>query len=157
MFTPVPPAGLPGGHGGVWACRGLLVAGVLAVGVAWAQASNTVDVSAQIDWAAVGLAGVVAVTLALLGPVLAARRGVADRVHRLTAALAASVGTDPVVTIDAEPTARAAAVAESLVASPSMARYHRASCPLTAGKPVRPESRQAHEGAGRQACGVCTP
>jgi hypothetical protein len=45
----------------------------------------------------------------------------------------------------------------ALVATSSMARYHRPSCPLATGKAVRAAGRATHEVAGRRPCGVCRP
>jgi hypothetical protein len=57
-------------------------------------------------------------------------------------------------------TAAHAAVGEAtevLVASPSMRRYHRPSCPLAAGKDAQAWSLPDHVAARRQPCGVCRP
>jgi hypothetical protein len=124
------------------------------------EASNTVEVSEQVDWAPLGLAGVAVVSVALLGSVLLARQAVAIRLYRLAPFIAPreewALAAEPVASVAAPP-GTPAPHKEPLVAAGRMARYHRASCPLTAGKPVRPESRQDHEIAGRQACGVCAP
>lgn len=169
MFAGIPAAAQPGGRAVHWGLRLLVVAGVVAIAVAWSKASNSVVVSDQVDWAPLGLAGVTAVTGALVGSVLVARQAVAIRVHRLAPFItgpAESPGTGVGVAADAGvaaapaapvPSAGLAAGPEPLVAGANMARYHRASCPLTVGKPVRPESRRAHEDAGRRACGVCAP
>ncbi|HEV7865884.1 MAG TPA: hypothetical protein VGR20_24525 [Acidimicrobiia bacterium] len=157
MFAGIPAAAQPGGRAVSWALRVLVALGVVAIGVAWAQASNTVSVSSQVDWAPMGLAGVAVVTMGLLGSILVARQAVALRLLRLAPFIA-----DPSVPA-ADTSAAVAAVpvgagrSEALVAGLNMARYHRASCPLAAGKPVRPESRTTHEAAGRKACGVCAP
>ena len=162
MFTGIPAGAQPGGQAVVWVLRVLVVAGLVAMAVAWAEASNTVQVSSQVDWAPVGLAGVAAVTSALLGSVMIARQAVAVRIAHLVPFIAGSadVAADPVGAIPvsrAVPAATGSGGSEPLVAAASMARYHRASCPLTAGKPVRPAGRDVHEQAGRQACGVCAP
>ena len=153
MFTGIPAAAQPGGRAVVLLLRLLVVAGVPCIAVAWSQASNTVQVSDQVDWAPLGLAGVALVSLGLLGSVLVARQAVAIRLYRLAPFIAGpqawAAASDAAAPTAAHP--------EPLVAAARMARYHRASCPLTVGKPVRPESRHAHEIAGRQACGVCAP
>jgi hypothetical protein len=168
VFTGIPAPAQPGGRAVVWAFRLLVVAGVAGIAVSWAQASNTVRVSEQVEWAPLGLAGVAAVSLALLGSVLVARQAVAIRLVRLAPFIAGSErwdsGGEPVRPLAAASTpapvsSPAAVVAgdESLVAGANMARYHRASCPLAIGKPVRPDLRVVHEQAGRRACGVCAP
>lgn len=160
MFTGIPAAAQPGGRAVTWMLRLLVVAGLVCIAVAWTEASNTVEVSDQVDWAPLGLAGVAVVSLGLLGSVLVARQAVAIRLYRLAPFIAgpeewitAAEAAAPV----AAHTEPVAPRSEPLVAAARMARYHRASCPLTAGKPVRPESRHAHEIAGRKACGVCAP
>jgi hypothetical protein len=165
MFTGIPGAAQPGGRAVNWALRLLVVAGLVCITVAWSQASNTVQVSDQVDWAPLGLAGVALVTVALLGSVLVARQAVAIRLSHLAPSIAGpeawALAAAPVaaVAMAESPVGPAPAGVgfEPLVAGPSMARYHRDSCPLTAGKPVRPDSRSAHERAGRRACGVCAP
>ncbi|HEV7534996.1 MAG TPA: hypothetical protein VGP90_05130 [Acidimicrobiia bacterium] len=157
MFTGIPAAAQPGGRAVNRGLRLLVVAGLVALVVAWSEASNTVQVSNQVDWAPLGLAGVAAVTGALLGSVLVARQAVAIRLHRLAPFMAGPEESAEAAPPAAVPDAGAAAGAEPLVAGANMARYHRDSCPLTVGKPVRPESRRAHEAAGRRACGVCAP
>jgi hypothetical protein len=154
VFTGIPAAAQPGGRPVALLLRLLVVAGVGCIAVAWSQASNTVEVSEQVDWAPLGLAGVAVISLCLLGSVLVARQAVSIRLYRLAPFIARAE--------EWAPAADAAAPAasphrEPLVAAARMARYHRASCPLTVGKPVRPESRHEHEIAGRQACGVCAP
>lgn len=150
MFAGIPAVAQPGGRAVILVFRLLVVAGVACIAVAWSQASTTVEVSGQVDWAPLGLAGVAVVSLALLGSVLVARQAVAIRLNRLAPRIAGPEEWVPA-------TDKAAPHREPLVAAERMARYHRASCPLTAGKAVRPESRHAHEIAGRQACGVCAP
>ena len=155
MFTGIPAAAQPGGRVLSWSLRLLVVAGIVAIAVGWAQASDTVQVSDQVDWAPVGLAGAAAVTAALVGSVLVARQAVAIRLGHLAPYIAEP--SDPVRVRGGAVKSVGGGADEPLVAAGSMARFHRASCPLTSGKPVRPESRQAHEQAGRRPCGVCTP
>ena len=150
MFTGIPVAAQPGGRVLGWVLRLLVLAGLVAIAVGWAQASNSVVVSSQVDWAPVGLAGAAAVAGGLLASVLVARQAVAIRLGHL----APYIAETPVGPVQAPVVVTSA---EVLVAAGSMARFHRASCPLTTGKPVRPESRQAHEQAGRRPCGVCAP
>lgn len=139
-----------------WVLRLLVVGGVACIAVGWSQASDTVQVNDQVGWAPLGVAGVAAVSLAFLGSVLVARQAVALRIHRLSPAIA-TVADHPIAARVPAALPTTGAASETLVAAASMARYHRPSCPLTAGKPVRPESRSAHEQAGRRACGVCSP
>ena len=123
--------------------------GVAAMLVGWVQVSASSHVDEQVSWSAISLIGAV---LVCTGAGLAATSG--ERVfllhlHRLAAAVdAGSSGSTT--------SGGAAAVpADQLVAAATMSRYHRANCPLAAGKAVDADSRAAHERAGRRPCGVC--
>jgi hypothetical protein len=163
VFTGIPAVAQPGGRFLSLVLRVLVAVGLVAIAVAWTRASDTVTVSSQVDWAPVGLAGVVAVALGLLGSILVARQAVALRLAPFIADLSPSTvagATAGTMATAAGPVAGApvtGAGSEPLVAGLNMARYHRTSCPLTAGKAVSPESRRGHEQAGRRACGVCAP
>jgi hypothetical protein len=43
------------------------------------------------------------------------------------------------------------------VSAPEMILYHRADCPLVAGKTAAPATAADHQGAGRTQCPVCQP
>ena len=157
MFTGIPAAAQPGGRAVSWGLRILVVVGLAAIVLSWAETSDTVIVSRQVDWAPVGLAGVSVVVLALLGSVLVARQAVGLRLARLAPSVATPAARAAGVAAPAAPPATVPAGAETLVAGLNMVRYHRPSCPLAAGKSVWPDNRRAHEQAGRRACGVCAP
>jgi hypothetical protein len=183
VFSGIPVAARPGGRAVASVLALLVILGVVAIAVAWERASDTVLVSDQVDWAAVGLAGTTAVAFGLVASVLVARQAIALRLGRLApflsgphaaerpAAGPVEPGTAPPTAVAARPTAVAArptAVAATagngaasqdgaLVAGARMARYHTGRCPLTAGKPVAAASRADHERAGRRPCGVCSP
>jgi hypothetical protein len=124
-------------------------AGTVAMVYAWYQTTQTISVERQARWATAGLVGLAATCLAMLFAVLAARRAVATRV---------SAAAGPLTHRRPAPAAGAgSAPAEWLVAAPGMARFHRASCPMASGKPVRPASRSEHEATGRRPCGMCEP
>jgi|GEM_PF-2237818 len=161
MFGGIPVDVRPGGRAAAWFLRGLIAAGLAAMTLSWARASDTVRVSEQVDWASVGLAGVTAVTVGLVASTLIARQAIAVRLTRLSGAAVTSE-TAAAAPVDASTSvnnsANSAAAADGdLVAAARMARYHVPSCPLTIGKPVKPASRTDHERAGRQPCGVCSP
>lgn len=131
-------------------CVALGAAGTLAIVIAWLGAADDLRVSDQADWTLIGIVGTAAIALAALLWILAARRAVDDRLASVLGGIESAVA--PVTSSgDGE---QAVGV---LVASTAMAHYHRAACPLAAGKPVRTAARDAHEGAGRQPCGVCEP
>lgn len=121
--------------------------GSATIGVAWFGAAGTVVVGGQVTWAVLGLAGTCATLLAMTGWVLAGRSAVVARIDSLAAGFGAGrwaanaprrVGSDA-----------------RLVAAATMARYHRESCPLAAGKRCQVAERAGHEAAGRRPCGVC--
>jgi hypothetical protein len=130
-------------------CLGLAALGWLAMVVGWYQAAGRLRVEDQVAWAVLSVAGTTAVGLVTVLLVLAGRRAVEQRLRGVLDAVAEN----------RQSTARAVAsdTAAALVASDGMARYHRPSCRLTHGKPVRHSERAAHEAAGRRPCGVCRP
>lgn len=149
--VPLRPAA---GPTGLWRRSNRLVAGVLLVaGFAIVMAgyfgtSGTRDLDHQVVWLNVGAAGLLVAGFGVVSFLAAGRRAVGRR--RLTL-----FGDAP-----AQPSAAAVvdlASAESLVAAPTMTRYHRAGCSFTDGKGTVPASRAAHEQAGRRPCGVCLP
>ena len=126
------------------------VGGAVAVAIAWMGAASSADVERQVPWGVVAAAGTVVFCGANLMWVVTARRAVASRLSTVVGRLGGSVGPAtgrPVVS----------AGAGVFVAAKSMVRYHRPSCPLAAGKPVREASRTEHEHSGRRPCGVCNP
>jgi len=117
--------------------------------IAWWGASGTTRLGAQVAWVNLGVVGIIVAGTGNAVWLLHGNRAVGNRQHDL---LGDFEGAD---LVEAE-----AAVSDEaddvLVAGPRMTRYHRASCPLVAGKDVRPASRSAHE-KRRRPCGMCTP
>ena len=64
---------------GVRACLVIGAAGAVAIGVGWYQAAGRIRVADQMNWTMVSVAGTVAIGLATLLWVLAARRAVEQR------------------------------------------------------------------------------
>ena len=127
---------------------GGLSAAMLAI--AWWETSSLLRVGDQSDWAVVGLAGTSGIMLAVVLWVLSARQAVERRLAGVLARL------EPLQAPNAGPH-REWPIAEALVATKPMARYHRACCPLAAGKAVTEAGQAVHEAAGRQPCDVCRP
>jgi hypothetical protein len=122
--------------------------GVVAMLIGWIKVSAAAHVDRQVSWSSLSLIGAVLICAAAG---LAATSG--ERVFLLHLnRLAAAVPLDTSQPVTGRP---AEVVPDQLVAAPTMARYHRADCPLAAGKPVTADTRVAHERAGRQPCGVC--
>jgi hypothetical protein len=130
-----------------FAALGLLGAASLAIG--WYRSAGTVVFRDQMGSGALAAAGSIAVCLAVALRTMAGRRTVERR-------LADLVERASGLPVSPGPAARAPA-ADVFVATPSMGRYHRPSCPLAIGKPTQPASRGAHEAAGKERCGVCQP
>jgi len=130
-------------------CLALAALGWLAMAVGWYQAAGRLRVEDQVAWAVLSVAGTTAVGLVTVLLVLAGRRAVEHRLQGVLDAVAEDLkSTAPAV---------ASGTAAVVVAADGMARYHRPSCRLVHGKPVRPSERPAHEAAGRRPCGVCRP
>jgi hypothetical protein len=161
MFSGIPVEARPGGRVMAWGLWLLVAAGLAAMALAWARASDTIQVSQQVDWASVGLAGATAVTVGLVASILIVRQAIALRLGRLAPALARpdTAGAAPAAGPASVATASNGVTATdgALVAGARMARYHTPTCPLTVGKAVQPASRTDHERAGLQPCGVCRP
>jgi hypothetical protein len=131
-------------------CFGLAALGWLAMVVGWYQAAGRLRVEDQVGWAVLSVGGSAAVGLVTVLLVLAGRQAVEQRLRRVLG----TVAEDRRSTV---PPAMASDSAAALVATDVMVRYHRPSCRLVHGKPIRPSERPAHEAAGRRPCGVCRP
>lgn len=122
--------------------------GIAALLVGWVEVSATTHVDKQVSWSALSLIGAVLVCTAAGLAATSGERVFLLHLHRLVA----------IVAVDSPGSASGGSAAVSgdhLVAAATMSRYHRAGCPLAAGKTVASESRIAHERAGRRPCGVC--
>ena len=129
-------------------CFGLAALGWLAMVLGWYQAAGRLRVEDQVAWAVLSVAGTTAVGLVTVLLVLAGRQAVEQRLRRVLDAVAEECGSTAVRGVASD-------AAAALVATDGMARYHRPSCRLAQGKPVRPSERAAHEAAGRRPCGIC--
>jgi hypothetical protein len=130
------------------ALRGATITNAAALGlitVAWWGASAGVRVGQQLGWAAVAVSGLLVAGTANAGFLLAARRTLRQRSRQFVPDAVNNVAPT------AEDTSRPC---DTPVASPSMTRYHRPSCPLVRGKEVHPATRSVE---ARMACGICRP
>jgi hypothetical protein len=125
-----------------------LVVGVIghaAAVVAWFGAAHQLTLDAQVPWASLAVAGFAVAGYADITWLLHARFALVQRRERLLptelpATVALSAGeTGP----------------EALVAGPGLARFHRASCPLAAGRGWPEVERPRAVADGRLPCGVC--
>ena len=143
-----------------WRKRDLLrAAGLAALGLAglagaWYAGSDQADWADVLPWASLGVAATSVAVLGLVNWLVAGLRRV-RRLRReilpLLQAAAVRPSARPATELDALQSAN------GFVSAPGMTRYHRATCPLATGKPVRPLRRDDAETDGLVACGVCTP
>ena len=125
---------------------GMTFVGLLLVFLAWYETSASVRLGSQVRWTNVGVAGVIVLGAGNLLWLLRGKRATGQlRRHVLPL-----VALDDHTPVEARP-------ASPLVAGPDMTRFHRADCPLVAGKQVRAAARESHVRAGREPCGVCLP
>jgi hypothetical protein len=123
--------------------------GVTLVVAGWLQVRNESVYAGQATGINMAIVGVIAAGGAAIPMLLTGRRAVG--VRRL-AVLGDLRGLPP----------RASAVfadatSQHLVAGEELRRFHRAGCTLAQGRNWSAASREAHERAGRVACGVCQP
>ena len=135
---------------GVRICFGLVAVGWVLMVVGWWGAAGRLRVEDQIGWVLLSVAGTTAVGLVTLLLVLAGRRAIELRLRTVLTRAEQDHRPEPAQRVLLE-------AAGALVAADGMARYHRPTCRLASGKPVRRSERSAHEAAGRRACGVCRP
>jgi hypothetical protein len=126
----------------------LLLLGFVVLMVGYAGTSGTRDLDEQVVWLNVAAAGLLVGGFGVVSFLAAGRRAVGRR--RLTL-----FGDVP--TADERRGAADLLDAGSLVAAPTMTRYHRPGCPFVENKDVAPASQAAHERAGRRPCGICRP
>lgn len=149
-------SGAPHHRAVVLMARVLAVIGVSLMAFSWYGASDTVRVERQVEWATLGLAGASAVSFGMILWCFVARRTVQARLGRL-ASVIGDTGSRPARSASGSTLRPDGLTTDRFVASQVMVRYHRATCPLVAGKPTGSGTRMEHEDAGRKPCGVCEP
>jgi hypothetical protein len=122
-----------------------LAAGATLLLLAWWGASATADESSQVGWINLGVCGVIVSGAGITSWVLSGRRAVGARRILLFPDAAPVAGPDH--TVERAP----------LVTARHLTRYHRAGCPMVAGKRTRAASAARHRAAGLEPCGVCRP
>lgn len=139
-----------------WATTTAVAAVVLLACWAWVSGEGRFqDQRVGLSLAIVATAGSCLVSATLL---LSGRRAIG--VRRLALLGELPVRTTPVA--DASPAARAGLAPDVpssavLVASERLVRFHRADCPMAAGRGYAEALYQTHRDAGRLPCGVCRP
>lgn len=144
------------GHGRAHLVLQALVVALLVI--AWWQASSHPLARDHEPWLNLGI-GAVLLSGALNGLFLmGARRAVAVRRAALYRTASLATPASPATPASRAPGAMSGPrPAPKFAATPAMTRYHRPTCALAAGKPLRLEARREHETAGRRPCGICRP
>lgn len=135
----------------------VVTAGAVLWIVAWYVASSKINYTQQLPFLDMAIAGLILALGADVTLLMAGRRSVGSRRRFLLG--------EPGGTGYAEEAPRTAEVYDltrapnsaALVGGPSLNRYHRADCPMAAGRDWAPASRWEHEEAGRSPCGLCKP
>ena len=144
----------------LWGGRARLVLGagwsigLLVVLFAWWGTSGEATSNAQYRWVGLGVAGMILCLAAGTAWLSAGMRAVGARIR--VAVPVPSATPEVIRELRLLPDAPEPG-SGSPVAAPGMRYYHRASCAMAQGKPVRPADRAEHLRAGRAACGVCRP
>ncbi len=150
----------------LWAPSDLAVTAVLvAVGsvlwfAGWYSASDKLVEGDQMAALNVSAAGTLIANAGLVSWFLNGRRAIRTRrralLERRRAQLASGQTGAEVVDVVAA-TLEPRSSSPMLVGGPGLRRYHRADCPLAAGRQWPVASRTDHEDAGRIPCGACRP
>jgi len=119
-------------------------AGLVLLALGWYQASGQVTVRGQLTWLNVGLAG--------LGV-----GGVANGAWLLRGRQAVGMARSALLLDRGDASPPPQGPDETPVTGPGMTRFHRAACPLAAGKVVSPAPRAEHVRRGLAPCEVCDP
>ena len=125
--------------------------GLFVVFLGWWGTSGKATTDDQFRWLGLGVAGMILCLAVSASWISTGMRAVGGRI-RVAVPRPLDVPR-PVVELRA--TGRSAD--DGLVAAAGMRYYHRRSCRLAQGKPVRAADRAAHIRDGRSACGVCRP
>jgi hypothetical protein len=135
--------------------------GAVGLLVAWYGSGGSTRLSTQVGWTDLGIAAVLMSGVGNTLWLVSGQRAVGAR-RRLVPLNAGELGPAPIlgapgIYVDARDRTLVDDPQQRPVSAPTMTRYHRAACPLVAGKSVRAASRARHEAAGRRPCGICEP
>jgi hypothetical protein len=129
-----------------------LTIGAAALVVGWIGVSGEPATSRQTAWMDVGIGGLVIAGIGTAVWLMTARRAIGQRRRELLPDIAAAA---PRALVDITPAEEPPL--ERLVVLPGMTRYHRSSCELVAGKPVKPLNGRRRKATSLAPCGVCQP
>lgn len=148
--------------GALWSSRDAVVCGLLlVVGLvlctgSWYRAADQLTLDRQVAALNVAVIGTLVSTAGFALWFLRGRRAINVRRRALIARRRALLL--PVATPTATPTLAPRSISPVLVGGEGLRRFHRADCPLAAGRADWLEaSSLAHQAAGRSECGVCRP
>jgi hypothetical protein len=125
--------------------------GLLVVFIAWWGTSGEATADDQFRWLGLGVAGMILCLVVSAVWVFSGMRAVGSRIEVALPHAAETVR--PALELRAVERA----TDDVLVAGAGMRYYHRRSCRLAQGKPVRAGDRASHLKDGRRPCGVCRP
>jgi hypothetical protein len=128
---------------------------VVALMIAWWGASGTTRLSTEFAWMNLGVAGLVVIGATLAMWLLVGRRAVGRRDAAVTSLLEAAVAKRNSASGEGVSLGGEAPDTDALVWGKGMTLYHRATCQLVAGKPVRSATTRGHERARRKPCQIC--
>jgi hypothetical protein len=142
-------------------------AGLLVILAAWTGAGHEVVADHQIGWVDLGIAGLVIITVANAGWLLAGRRACWRLRHSLLPAerglpwptsptAAAGGAARHAAPVDA-PARGAPHPQAPFVASGAMTWFHAPDCRMAAGKDLFTAGEAEHRAAGRRPCAICLP
>lgn len=151
MTSTLPSRSRPWGLGSVLGLYFAVSVGALLLVLGWWGASGASEPSQQTLWIDLAVIGILLSGVGIGGWLLTGQRAVGKRRRVIILALMGGDGPEPRIF---DPMASSL---DDLVAAPAMTRYHRTSCLLAAGKPVRVATLAAHRSAGRRPCGICQP
>lgn len=137
-------------------CAILLTAGAVLWVIGWYNAAGEVSLDQQVVPLNLSVAGVLLATASFALWFLRGRRAIGARRRILIEARRSGLRTDAVVEV-ASATLAPRSHSPVLVAGDGLSRFHRSDCPLAAGRDWPRASATQHQGAGRVACGVCSP
>lgn len=147
----------------LWSPADLAVTAILvAVGLVlwflgWYSASDKLVEGDQVVSLNVAAAGTLIAGAGLVSWFLNGRRAIRSRRRLLIERRRALLRPTRVAAAAPAPSLAPRSSSTVLVAGSELRRYHRADCPLAVGRDWLSSAREAHESAGRTACGACLP
>jgi hypothetical protein len=131
------------------------VVGSVLLVVAWLRASGAASLAAQVVWLDIGVAAVIVAGVGNVAWVVSARRAIVASRRRIAEGVLAAARPSGDRDSAGASSGRPEPSGAPFMAGPEMTRYHIATCPLVAGKPVSPVTEADHSRRGLRRCDVC--